>query len=198
MNYRVIKIGGSLFQNPDLPSRLNQWLQTLDPCTNILIAGGGELVDVVRKWDERFLMDPQTSHQLACQALRVTSTMLASWIEGAKLVTRIPEKPTDMKADFFVFDVADWVLQRDDIEASWDFTSDSIAAMVAVESHANELLLLKSALPNSPRVSQAVSQSYVDGWFHRIASSTETVAACTLDGGRVNFEFDTPRNDPDA
>ena len=47
----VIKVGGSLFDRPDLGPRLRRWLDANAPWETILVPGGGRLVDVIRDLD---------------------------------------------------------------------------------------------------------------------------------------------------
>ncbi len=50
---RVIKVGGSLYPRPDLPARFVAWLRGLPPALNLVVIGGGEVVNGLRLTDER-------------------------------------------------------------------------------------------------------------------------------------------------
>ena len=45
---RVVKLGGSLLTLPDLSYRLREWIAVQTPKTNIIIVGGGRVVDEVQ------------------------------------------------------------------------------------------------------------------------------------------------------
>lgn len=47
----VVKVGGSLFDLPDLGPRLRAWLKTLRTADVLLVPGGGPTADVVRSLD---------------------------------------------------------------------------------------------------------------------------------------------------
>ena len=77
-----------------------------------------------------------------------------------------------------LFIVDPWLLLRDDdpnlaferlgkapLPATWDVSSDSIAARLAALSGAQELVLLKSAFPSSSRPAELVRLGFVDRVF---------------------------------
>ena len=47
---RVVKVGGSLLDLPQLPQKLRMWLAAQSPAHNVLVVGGGPLVEQVRTW----------------------------------------------------------------------------------------------------------------------------------------------------
>ncbi len=63
----VIKVGGSLFDWPDLPSRLMEFLggrEAVDRHERIvLIAGGGAAADMVRGLDNMHRLGDETAHR---------------------------------------------------------------------------------------------------------------------------------------
>ena len=48
---RVIKLGGSLLEDPHLRSRFAIWLARQIPANNVVVVGGGGLVDALRAID---------------------------------------------------------------------------------------------------------------------------------------------------
>src|SRR5690606_5585846 len=63
----------------------------------------------------------------------------------------------------------------------WDATTDSVAAWIAARLDAEELVLLKSRLPQRARdVQQAAAEGYVDAQFPRIAESVRRVRCVDL------------------
>ena len=73
---RIVKVGGSLFDLPDLASRLRQWLAAQGPATSVLVAGGGALADEVRHWHEWHGLSEEDSHWLCVDLLDVTAGLL--------------------------------------------------------------------------------------------------------------------------
>ena len=75
----------------------------------------------------------------------------------------------------------DRVLMGDDaLPASWDVTSDSIAARIAALSRASRLTLLKSALPPGGTIAAATAAGYVDRYFPQACRAIERVDCVNL------------------
>src|SRR5437868_8610811 len=73
--------------------------------------------------------------------------------------------------EMMILDVDSWMREHDTLPHSWDVTSDSIAAHVAIEVNANRLILLKSIdMPNGVSWSDAAANGWVDLYFPTIAS----------------------------
>jgi aspartokinase-like uncharacterized kinase len=170
----VVKVGGSLFDLPDLGVRLEAWLKTLPPCDIILVAGGGPAADVIRDMDRVHQLGEKLSHNLALESLGLMTSVLLALVppslplfrfgdpEGAPLGG---ERPSLLVQDLNSF--AAWDEQRPGgLPASWDVTSDSLAARVAEVMKASELILLKSVtIPPEMDWTEASRRGYVDGYF---------------------------------
>jgi hypothetical protein len=63
---------------------------------------------------------------------------------------------------------------------TWDVTSDSIAARLAVTLEARELVLLKSRLPDGADIDQATRSGYVDAYFSRAVLGMPAVRCVNL------------------
>jgi 5-(aminomethyl)-3-furanmethanol phosphate kinase len=154
----VVKVGGSLYDLPDLKSRLVAFLHTLSDSDCLLVPGGGAAVDVVRTLDATHALGQTASHWLALRACVLNAHFLAALL-GARVVAwpRAGDGLSVLDALAFA--------ERDDPEAmpeSWDATSDSIAARAAIVGAA-ELVLLKSVtIPEAMSWPEATSAGYVD------------------------------------
>src|SRR5262249_51626632 len=82
------KVGGSLFDWPELGQRLGQWLDTLSSPTVLLIPGGGAIVEFIRKIDRWHHLGEEKAHWLALRALTINAHFLA-----AILSSLYPSKP---------------------------------------------------------------------------------------------------------
>jgi hypothetical protein len=56
---RVVKLGGSLLNWRETPAKIAAWLATQPQARNVWVIGGGEFVDLVRRWDETTPLNEQ-------------------------------------------------------------------------------------------------------------------------------------------
>jgi aspartokinase-like uncharacterized kinase len=146
----VVKVGGSLFDLPDLAERLRRWLERQAVPDVLLVPGGGATADLVRSWDERHRLGEEKAHWLALRAMTLNAYLLADLLPGSRVV-RSPDECGDSTErpailDAFAFARRDEAAHPDDcLPHRWDATSDSVAARVAVVAGAPRLVLLKSS-----------------------------------------------------
>ena len=166
----VIKVGGSLFDLPDLAPRLQEWLATL-PAEVLLVPGGGPVADTVRQYDRLHQLGEERAHWLALSALALNARFLASLLPRAGIAPH-PQACAilwhDGKIpvlDSFSFADADEG-QPECLPYSWAVTSDSVAARAARVAEAGELILLKSvSLPAGIDWLEAGKRGLVDLYF---------------------------------
>lgn len=140
-NLRVIKVGGSLLNLSDLSRRIQVWLQSKREATNVFLIGGGEICNELRRLDARFQLGPEFSHDCAIELMKVTAAILSRVLD-TKLEPDFANLGTG-RGDA-VFECSGWLRSKEDqVPQTWDFTSDSISALLAHELNA-ELCLLKS------------------------------------------------------
>ena len=173
MNRRVVKVGGSLLAVPELGPKLEIWLSRNADMQNILVVGGGEVADVVRRLEKPQQHTAQQAHELACRAMSLTARIVACSISDAEFCDRI-ETLSESTSSIIIFDSSSWILEKDDVPATWDFTSDSIAARLACELDAEELVLFKS------RMGSINESGFVDACFAAESESVKSVRVCTL------------------
>jgi 5-(aminomethyl)-3-furanmethanol phosphate kinase len=182
----VVKVGGSLFDWPLLPSRLTAFLKATHERGGasriVLIAGGGAAVDMIRSLDRIHRLGDQAAHELALHALDLTAKVLASMVSGTVPVDRIellsevwnrglipilaPRRMLGENAHY----------EHDRLPASWEVTSDTIAAWVAIYLHAERLVLLKSkSLPAASTLDDAARDGLVDPMLPTAARSLARV-----------------------
>jgi aspartokinase-like uncharacterized kinase len=92
----------------------------------LVVPGGARFADAVRDADRRFGLHAHTSHRMAILAMEQYGWLLSDLIPGV---------PVLLPAG----------LPLDELPASWDVTSDSIAAWVAHRVGAERLVLVKAA-----------------------------------------------------
>jgi 5-(aminomethyl)-3-furanmethanol phosphate kinase len=139
----VIKVGGSLAEQPETLRALCTELSKIALRRSIVVVpGGGKFADAVRDFDKTFGLRPEATHRMA---------ILAMDQYGLALSQLIPESEvSDVLADareisghrkIAVFLPSKFMFRSDPFEASWDVTSDSIAAHLANALHAAKLIL---------------------------------------------------------
>ena len=175
MNVRVIKLGGSLLDLAGLAARFDAWL-AVQPClSNVVLVGGGDMADVVRRAFVRHRLSEEDAHWLCIRILGVTAELAVCLLPKAVLVRRF-EDLAAQRRELAVFDCEAFLRETDARSAdplphSWDVTSDSIAARLARRLRAAELVLLKSALPGPARsTAEAAAAGYVDVHFPSAAA----------------------------
>ena len=167
----VIKIGGSLYDMPDLGSRLQTWLRRLDHPHVLLIPGGGRAADLVRDWDRRHRLGEEKAHWLALNALAFNARFLATVLRGSKVIEDLADRHgACASGDVPILNMWKWAQgdesQPDRLPHSWNVTSDSLAARVAVQIEASQLILLKSAsAPEHGDWDRAAREGFVDTYF---------------------------------
>ena len=167
---RVVKVGGSLFDLPDLAERLHQWLAAQAPAHHVLIAGGGTLVNQVRQWHQLNPLGDAAAHWMCVDLMTVTAHMLHDRLPEIPLVEddrllcqRVGERGCT------IFGPASWLRHSEPrlhgirLATNWEVTSDAIAARLAIVLAAEELVLMKSTLPTGNVEIEGLAESgYVD------------------------------------
>src|SRR5262249_28627381 len=74
----VVKVGGSLYDLPDLGQRLAAWVHRLPASKVLLVPGGGATTDVVRDLDRCHGLGEATAHDLAMRSLTLNAWFLAA------------------------------------------------------------------------------------------------------------------------
>jgi len=184
---RVVKLGGSLLERNDLPERMTRWLAQQPPALTVLLVGGGRLADVIRDYDQQRGLPSELAHAWAIETMRLNAEFVASWLRPSRMAW-------DWNQVFRDDDPRSWILLQPlallrreqgrlklDLPASWDVTSDSLAAATAEALCAAELVLFKSGLPGSSGPESAgFPRDYVDPYFPRAAARLARVRCVHL------------------
>ena len=171
---RVIKLSGSLLGWPELGRRFSTWLDSQPDGRNVLIVGGGPLVEALRELDRSHALGPEASHWLSVGAMKLTAAVMAQILPAFRPVSCLAELGL-AGGGLDILDVESLLREEEGgpgaLPCSWDVTSDSIAAHVARLISASELVLLKSALPEQPFNPLALAKSgYLDAYFPRASA----------------------------
>jgi aspartokinase-like uncharacterized kinase len=160
----VVKVGGSLFDLPDLAVRLTAFLGSFT--TRVLVVpGGGKTADAIREFDCIHQLGDEPAHWLALRACTVNGHFLAHVLGGVPVIADVAACVKIAIIDLFGFAVDD-ERRPDRWPHRWDVTSDSMALRVAHVAHASELTLLKSSeLPVGDDWTAAAASGGVDPFF---------------------------------
>ena len=183
----VYKLGGSLLLLDDLAARLRVVLDQRPDDRTLIVVGGGPAADVVREWSVTHALNEVESHWLAVRSLSLNRALvhrlLPDWREVSSREDALQEldSHTPLLLDVEACLLAAECEQRCPLPQCWDVTSDSIAAWVAHDWAAEELVLLKSVgLPSELAVSEAAARGLVDPYFPLVASNLPRVSWCNL------------------
>lgn len=168
--FLIVKVGGSLFDLPDLADRLHQFARAREADALLFLSGGGDAADVVRAAQPIHGLSDQTSHTLAIHAMRLMSQLLAA-ATGWPII-EIPSPRSSLARRAIVDPVS--AFRKGyfaDAPAAWSVTSDSLAALLARRLGADGLILLKSvSAPETIQTSDAVAKGWIDPYFPTAAA----------------------------
>ena len=158
----VIKLGGSLLAHVEQLDIVLDAIAVASRSRRILVVGGGgPFADVVRDLDRRVGLTNDAAHWMAVLAMDQYAYFLAARLVGGAIVTTPRDASRVLDANGIpVLAPSRWLSEVDPLPHSWDVTGDSIAAWVAGQVHASELVLVKA-----PAASGA---DLVDQYFARV------------------------------
>lgn len=136
----VVKLGGSLLAAASLPACLQRAIAL--PGRLVIVTGGGVFADVVRSQQLHWQFGNLAAHRMAILAMQQMAMLCHSLQPGLVLCRSVDDLVhTEDKAIW----LPDWhELDAAGIAASWDITSDSLAAWLAGRLNASRLLLIKA------------------------------------------------------
>lgn len=141
----VVKVGGALLAIDDaLASTLAALERAAQTHALVIVPGGGPFTDAVRAIDQRHSLSSDDAHWMAILGMEQFGILLASRIRNAELVHRRGEIARALaRGRLPVLAPYRWIREADPLPHSWDVTSDSIAAWIASEIGAQQLILIK-------------------------------------------------------
>ena len=187
-NVTVIKVGGSLFASSSGLGRAAAWMNERSQHSPwVVITGGGIWADRIRDLDRTQNLSAGVAHRLALRAMSLTSWILAQLLDCPHFATwdelRAWQPSLATCCVFDAFQFCEEIEPGSDIPTlpiGWQVTSDSIAARLAVALNAEELILLKSTLPDCRDVVGATAEGYVDNFFPRAAEHLKRIRCVDL------------------
>lgn len=175
----IVKIGGSLLSNPALVEYLAM-LSQQGKGTVVIVPGGGVFADQVRLTQKTWGYDDNTAHYMAILAMQQMALLFQGLCKELVIVSKV----TLIKSVLQQQRVVIWsplVSQLDagGIVASWDITSDTLAAWLAVQLSTLQLMLLKSApIPVNYTLAQLSALNIVDKAFVQFVKNQSLAVEC--------------------
>ena len=140
----VIKVGGSLAADSTALTELCKTLADLaEKYRLLLVPGGGEFADAVREVDKRYSLSSVAAHKMAILGMDQYGLLLSDIIPNSQPVQNLDEAAEVSQLRRVPVLLPSLLIFREaGLEASWDFTSDSIAAYVACRLGTRRLVLV--------------------------------------------------------
>ena len=139
----VLKVGGSLAEDPMTLMQLCHKLSVLAKDHKILvIPGGGEFADIARKFYKKYGFSDLVAHKMGILSMDQFGLFLSDIIVDSFVTYSLEEIRKSAKGKVPIFLPSTIMFREDPLEKSWDVTSDSIAAYIANLLQAKKLLLV--------------------------------------------------------
>jgi aspartokinase-like uncharacterized kinase len=140
----VIKVGGSLAEDPERLRALCHKLSELaKKYALIVVPGGGKFADAVREYDRRFALSSNASHKMAILGMDQFGLLLSSIMPNSHVFRQLKNAKERSEAKAVpILLPSHLMFQEDPLVNSWDVTSDSIAAYVAGRVNAEKVVLV--------------------------------------------------------
>lgn len=182
----VYRLGGSLLTLRSLGKRVRSLVRRWPNRRPLFVVGGGTAADIVRCWDQQHHLGDETAHRLALQAMRINEALLVELLPETRLIATRDEAQQVwassgwpvLCADAFMGSEEDRVQRAgratvpDLLPHTWDVTSDSLAAWIALRWPADGLVLIKSIRRPAHNDPSAWSEiGAVDRYFPNLAPS---------------------------
>jgi aspartokinase-like uncharacterized kinase len=188
MSHAVVKLGGSTA----FDSQMDLWVAALagSALPLVIVPGGGPFADQVRDAQERMGFSDPAAHAMAILAMdqfgyvildrdeRLVPARSFTEIEHALDAGRIP-----------VWLPSSVAIPAPDIRASWDITSDSLAAWLAGKVGAVALLLIKqtSAFSGRDDIAGLIARDVLDaGFSSMLPAGVDLHLACPDDAAAAS------------
>lgn len=180
----VLKVGGSLFQHPWLPTALTNWSREHEHCSFVAICGGGVWADEIRRIDAKGGLTVADAHWSAIRTMSWSSVWLSQQVSPSIHSDSLEEmhaiRLNEKRSTIVFFDPFFWLtdiepyLPEPKLPIGWGTTSDSIAARLARTMGA-KLVMLKSAPFAYCSIEEAAASGYVDDSFASMVSPDMSV-----------------------
>ena len=106
---QVVKIGGSLFPNYAI-----DLAKKLENTNSLIVLGGGEFANLIRKYDSEINFSQETNHWTAIDCMDIIAKLVNDKVESTKLAYSIDDAITISDEGFTPIFVVSKFLREDD------------------------------------------------------------------------------------
>ena len=144
MDITLVKVGGSLaLYSEKLRSLCAKLSEVSKKHKMVVLPGGGEFADAVRNLDERFNLSSAVSHRMAILGMDQYGLLLSDLLPHSIALNRLENVPTTLiLGKLPVFLPSNFLFSANQLENSWEVTSDTIAVYIAGQLHACTVVLV--------------------------------------------------------
>lgn len=157
---------------------LRRCLRSLERNSNdkvVIVPGGGLFADHIRLLQKQCEFDDKTAHQmsiLAMQQMALLYKSICNTMVLAKTVSSIKQALHTHAVVIWLPDIDE--LNMSGIKASWDVTSDSLAAWLTNQLTAEQLILVKSAeIPATVNIQNMQDLGILDRAFSEFSKDSD-------------------------
>ena len=166
---RVVKLGGSLLENGRLFECLKHIVTAGE--STIVVCGGGDFANHVRQAQKKWQFDDTVAHKMAILAMQQMATMCQNLQPEFVIASSVSEIKNNR---FGIWSPNITELNAAEIPATWAITSDSLAAWLATQLNAAELVVVKSCdVDSTLTVVELREQEVVDATFDAFIEEAE-------------------------
>ena len=178
----IIKVGGSLLvDRAQLDAAVAAIAEISRGRRVLIVPGGGPFADAVRDVDSRLDVSDDAAHWMSILAMDQYAFVLAERLRAPVVTTPSDVRVRLTPGKIGVLAPFRWLRDVDPLPHSWDVTSDSIAAWVAGQLGAEQLVLVKPAGARGPDL--------VDPYFASVCLETLRVTVRSADELASDFRL---------
>jgi aspartokinase-like uncharacterized kinase len=136
----------------------------------VIVPGGGDFANQVRLAQQQWQFDDSIAHAMAILAMQQMALIFKGLQPNFILANTVAEIKQHSQSAPIIWSPNINELNQAEVAASWEISSDSLAAWLATQLGASELILVKAAQVSSNNLAQLSQQGIIDGAFERFVA----------------------------
>lgn len=174
----VLKLGGSLLSRPELTGFLHLVSQKGQGHV-VVVPGGGVFAEQVRLTQRQWQYSDNTGHYMALLAMQQMALLFQGVCPDLQVVNEVKSIANKMHRQVVIWSPLAAELDDAGIPASWDITSDTLAAWLAMQLSIDQLILVKSVeLQTNSNINQLSDAGIIDKAFAQFVYNKPLTIDC--------------------